>query len=189
MKKNYIIILIGLVILRQLFNKSLLVGVGIGMLLSFMMLKGNFVDSISRFTNFTENPLVNSQKRLTNINKDATIKKIFKDIERFKNENNYLVMNEALQHMEQFLKIRKNIKNIDNKKQFYDLAKMERKKSLSEIISLMISMSSSDSRKFKKIIKYLGKVTKKYLLQIGNVVNEEWNNDDVNETSGVVHLD
>lgn len=189
MKNNYIFVFIGLIILRQLFNKSMLIGIGVGMLLSFIILKGNFVDSISRFTSFTENPSASPTKKLTNINNDPTIKKVFKDIENFKNANNYLVMNEALQHMEQFLKIRKNIENIDNKKQFYDLAKMERKKSLSEIISLMVSMPTRDSKRLKKIIKYLGKVTKKYLLQIGNAVNKEWNNNDIDETSGMVHLD
>ena len=66
---------------------------------------------------------------------------------------------------------------------------MERKKGLDSIISAMVTMNPKDSKKLKRIVKYLGKITKKYLLHIGHIVNKEWNEGYVDETSGVVHLD
>ena len=187
MKNNYsyALIFIGVVVLRKLLDKSLLIGVGIGMLLSFYILKGNFVESISKFT-------VNKEKnetKLQTINNEPTIKKVFKDINKYATQNNYININESLEHMEQFLKIRKNIKELDNKKQFYDLAKMERKKSLDSLVSSMVTMDAQKSKKLKKIIKYLGKTTKKILLQIGNIVNKEWNDGNINQRSGVINLD
>ena len=60
MNKNYsyALMFVGFIVLRKLFDKSLLVGIAVGMLLSFFILKGNIVESISNFaglTDFTEN--------------------------------------------------------------------------------------------------------------------------------------
>ena len=185
MKQNQMVIgsILGLLFLRKMIDRHLLVGIAIGMFFSFLILKGKLVPSINAFQSPPQ-----KTSTLPYINKNPTVQKILQNIMSFRTENNRLVINEALQHINRFLKIGETIRQLDPKRPFYDLAKMERKKGLDRVVSLMLGMGPQDSIKLKKSIWHLGKVTKQILLKIGHQVNQDWNKTQ-SSTHGPVHLD
>tara|TARA_B100000809_G_C15013288_1_gene485749 strand:+ start:165 stop:767 length:603 start_codon:yes stop_codon:yes gene_type:complete len=162
-----------IIFIRKIIDSKLFVGITIGYVLCYGMGNMSVLSSIISKPNNNE-VTTNSGDDLTYINNDIKLKRAFIDIRRYEGLN-YVAINNSLNHMERFLRIRNNFKNLDNTKQFYSLAQMERKKALVSLKSLLLKSRVRERKKIIRIIKYIAKVTKKYLYELVQINNDRWN--------------
>ena len=153
-KKNKMIILIASTLfLRKLVDHKLFLGIIVGFALAYAM-NNNLFASI----NLT--PEKKTNKDFFYINNDLKLKRAFMDIRRFETFN-FIAVNKALECMERFLQIKDNFANLENTKQFYDLAYLERKKAMRNLRSLLLKIRVRYRKRVLKIIKYISRVSKK----------------------------
>ena len=163
-----------IIFIRKIIDSKLFVGIVLGYILCYGMDNMNVLSSIINKPNNSNEVTTNSGDDLMYINNDIKLKRAFIDIRRYE-ELNYVAINKALNHMERFLRIRNNFRNIDNTTQFYSLARMERKKALTSLKSLLLKSRVRERKKIIRIIKYIAKVSKKYLYELAQINNDRWN--------------
>ena len=181
-KKNKMIILIASTLfLRKLVDHKLFLGIIVGFALAYAM-NNNLFASI----NLT--PEKKTNKDFFYINNDLKLKRAFMDIRRFETFN-FIAVNKALECMERFLQIKDNFANLENTKQFYDLAYLERKKAMRNLRSLLLKIRVRYRKRVLKIIKYISRVSKKYLVELSQINNDRWNQDYTTSSMGPIYTD
>ena len=163
-----------IIFIRKIIDSKLFVGIVLGYILCYGMDNMNVLSSIINKPGDSNEVTTNSGDNLMYINNDIKLKRAFIDIRRYEGLN-YVAINKALNHMERFLQIRNNFINIDNTTQFYSLARMERKKALISLKSLLLKSHVRERKKIIRIIKYIAKVSKKYLYELAQINNDRWN--------------
>ena len=168
------ILFVIIIFIRKIIDSKLFVGIVLGYILCYGMDNMNVFSSIINKSGDRNEITPNSGDNLMYINSDIKLKRAFIDIRRYEGLN-YVAINKALNHMERFLQIRNNFRNIDNTTQFYSLARMERKKALTSLKSLLLKSRVRERKKIIRIIKYIAKVSKKYLFELAQINNDRWN--------------
>ena len=168
------ILFVIIIFIRKIIDSKLFVGIVLGYILCYGMDNMSVFTSIINKSGDSNEITPNSGDNLMYINSDIKLKRAFIDIRRYEGLN-YVAINNALNHMERFLRIRNNFRNIDNTTQFYSLARMERKKALTSLKSLLLKSRIRERKKIIRIIKYIAKVSKKYLYGLAQINNDRWN--------------
>ena len=186
-KRNKIPIFFFIIIfIRKIIDSKLFVGIVLGYILCYGM---DNTHILSSFINKPTNEVTNdTDDTLVYINKDIKLKRAFIDIRRYETMN-FLAINNGLKHMERFLKIKNNFQNLDNTTQFYSLAKMERKKSLHSLKTLLLSSHLRDRKKIIRIIKYIASVSKQYLYKLAQINNDRWNKGYTNREISPIYVE
>ena len=176
-----------IIFIRKIIDSKLFIGIAIGYVLCYGMGNMSVISSIISNPNSNE-VTTNSDDNLSYINNDIKLKRAFIDIRRYEGLN-YVAINNALNHMERFLLIRNNFRNIDNTTQFYSLAKMERKKALASLKSLLLKSRVRERKKIIRIIKYIAKVSKKYLYDLAQINNDRWNTGNITSDISPIYVE
>ena len=176
-----------IIFIRKIIDSKLFVGIAIGYVLCYGMGNTSVLSSIISNSNSNE-VSTNSDDNLSYVNNDIKLKRAFIDIRRYEGLN-YVAINNALNHMERFLRIRNNFRNIDNTTQFYSLAKMERQKALVSLKSLLLKSRVRKREKIIRIIKYIAKVSKKYLYELAQINNDRWNTGNITSDISPIYVE
>ena len=175
-----------IVFLRKLINNKLFTGIVLGYILCYGM--GN-TQIMSSFVNKTDEATNNNNNaNVYYVNKDIKLKRAFIDIRKYEGLN-YLAVNKSLKHMNRFLRIKSKFRTLENSTQFYSLAKMEQTKAIISLEALLFKSRIRDRKKIIKIIKYIDKVSKKYLHELAQINNNRWNKDDITSNIGPIYVD
>ena len=190
-KRNKIVIFLAVILfMRKFIDSKLFLGIVAGFILCYILNNLGTVSSLIKQANPGDNTEKGDEhnSELSYINKDIKLKRAFMDISRYEGFN-YQAINNSLQSMERFLRIRSNFKNIENTQQFYDLAFMERKNSMDSLRSLLLQVPVRNRKKLIKIIKYISKVSKRYLISMAQINNDRWNHNNTSTDMGPIYVD
>ena len=187
-KRNKIVIFLAVILfMRKIIDSKLFIGITVGFILCYILNNLGSVSSLIKQTSVREDKDGNYPE-FPYINKDIKLQRAFMDISRYENYN-YQAINNAIKHMEQFLRIKNNFKNVENTKQFYDLAFIERKNSMDSLRSLLLQIPVRNRKKLIKIIKYISKVSKRYLISMAQINNDRWNHNETSSDMGPIYID
>lgn len=190
-KQNKILVFFGvLIFIRKLIDSKLFIGILVGFFFCYGLNNTSQLSSIFNMRNVQrqEERPDNTFNNMKHINNDIKLKRAFLDMKQIRT-NNFLAINNALKHMERFLKIKNNFRELEDTTQFYKLAKIERKKTLDSLHSIFLNIHPRDKIKAVQIIKYIAKVSKRYLMDIAQLNNDLWNQEHINQTISPIYIE
>jgi len=191
---NYFFYFIFFVILLKRLSKILthknIIYIGISLLMVYIIYIYNEKNNLKKYNYYDNSLNIIDNYDLIYLLNNAKILKLYIDIICFKNEN-VIVFNNSMRDMNLFLKnyndLMKDPSNMS--KYLYENALYRRNMAINNLLSLIINSSiyNSNTLILKKTINKIRKISLIYLQEMEVVLNNSWNNDNINIFSSPIN--
>ena len=176
--------------LSEIFTYKNIIYIGTSLLIVYIIYIYNEKNTIEKYIYYHNSINLIDNYDLIYLLNNAKILKLYIDIIGFKNEN-LIVFNNSMKDMNLFLKNYNDLINNPNNmsKHVYEYALYRRNMAINHLLSLIVNSSTYNSNIIilKNTINKIRKITLNYLKKMEVLINDSWNNDDINIFSGSIN--
>ena len=174
----------------EIFTYKNILYIGTSLLIVYIIYIYNEKNNIENYVYYHNSLNLIDNYDLIYLLNNAKILKLYIDIIDFKNEN-LIVFNNSMKDMNLFLKNYNDLINNPNNmsKHLYEYALYRRNMAINHLLSLIVNSSTYDSNTIllKNTISKIRKITLNYLEKMEVLINNSWNNDDINIYSSSIN--
>ena len=176
--------------LSEIFTYKNIIYIGTSLLIVYIIYIYNEKNTIEKYIYYHNSINLIDNYDLIYLLNNAKILKLYIDIIGFKNEN-LIVFNNSMKDMNLFLKNYNDLINNPNNmsKHLYEYALDRRNMAINHLLSLIVNSSTYNSNTIilKNTINKIRKITLNYLEKMEVLINDSWNNDDINIFSSPIN--